>query len=209
MVPPAGILRSRAVFQWTPRLFFSRSGVVLNLDANLRDAKAAMSKFEGFEGIGKRSKTGKAQYGVVKYILNCYFSKNNTHFTYSAMIEDVNFMKNNPHLSYNEKYQYYMKLPQKLKLHLSTGNLGFRKAARGEYEAAFQTTVKLFDVLKERNLLDKKIDIIMKDFGKGRKAFITAMNGKEGTAIRPLVNRISDATTLKFGGVKAPRPRRL
>lgn len=154
----------------------------------------------------KKSKVDEA---VVKYILNCRFSKNNTHFTYNAVMEDRNFLKNNEQLSYNEKFLYYLKLPQKVKFHMSTGHLGFRKAARGEYEAAFQTSAKLFQILQQKKLLDRNIEIVMRDFGKGRDAFISALNGKEGNMVRRNISRVSDATELKFGGVKAPRPRRL
>lgn len=155
------------------------------------------------------NKKGRVDESVVKYILNCRFTKNNTHFTYSAVMEDKNFLTNNEQLSYNEKYLYYLKLPQKVKFHMSTGHLGFRKAARGEYEASFQTAAKLFETLQQKKLLDKNIEIVMRDFGKGRDAFISALNGKEGNLIRRHISRISDATELKFGGVKAPRPRRL
>lgn len=157
-------------------------------------------------GVLKKSKIDET---VVKYILNCRFTKNNTHFTLSAVLEDRNFLKNNEHLSYNEKYMYYLRLPQKVKLHMSTGHLGFRKAARGEYEAAFQTATKLFQTLQERRFLDKNIEVVMRDFGKGRDAFVSALNGKEGNAIRRNISRVADATELKFGGVRAPRPRRL
>ena len=112
-------------------------------------------------------------------------------------------------LSYNEKYLYYLRLPQKVKFAISTGCLGFRKALRGEYEAAFQTTTKVFQMIKEKGLMDKDIEIIMDDFGKGRTAFIAALNGKEGNEIRRKVTRISDKTALKFGGVRSPRMRRL
>ncbi|AQZ11410.1 MRPS18 (YNL306W) [Zygosaccharomyces parabailii] len=145
----------------------------------------------------------------VKYILNCLFTKNNTHFTYSAVMEDVNFLKNNENLSYNDKFLYYLNLPQRVKFSLSTGCLGFRKAARGEYEATFQTSAKVFQMIQDKKLMNKDIEIVMKDFGKGRAAFIAALNGKEGTQVRKNVIRISDKTPLKFGGVRAPRVRRL
>lgn len=160
-------------------------------------------------GADPRSANRKPDEQVVKYVLNCLFTKNNTHFTYSAVVEDRNFLANNAHLSYNDKFLYYLQLPQRVRLHLSTGQLGFRKAARGEYEATFQTAAKLFQTLRERQLLDKGVEIIMKDFGKGREAFIAALNGKEGNQVRPAVTRVSDATPLKFGGVRAPRRRRL
>ncbi|SCU96188.1 LAME_0F15258g1_1 [Lachancea meyersii CBS 8951] len=146
---------------------------------------------------------------TVKYILNCLFTKNNTHFTYSAVVEDLNYLKNNAEATYNEKFLYYLKLPQKVKFRLSTGNLGFRKAARGEYEATFQTSARLFQMIHQKNLLDRNIEIVMKDFGKGREAFIAALNGKEGTSVRRNVVRVSDATPIKFGGVRSPRMRRL
>lgn len=145
----------------------------------------------------------------VKYVLNCLFAKNNTHFTLSAVVEDVNYLKNNPELSYNDAFLYYLKLPQRVKFALSTGVLGFRKAARGEYEAAFQTSAKVFQMIQDKRLMDKDIEIVMREFGKGRAAFVAALNGKEGTAIRPHITRISDKTALKFGGVRAPRVRRL
>ncbi|SMN19505.1 similar to Saccharomyces cerevisiae YNL306W MRPS18 Mitochondrial ribosomal protein of the small subunit [Maudiozyma saulgeensis] len=146
---------------------------------------------------------------VKKYVLHCNFTKNNTHFTYCAVMEDLNFLQNNAQLSYNDKLLYYMKLPSKVRLKLSTGCLGFRKAARGEYEAGFQTTNKIFQMIQEKNMLNKDIEIVMKDFGKGRAAFIAALNGKEGTAIRKYVKSVSDSTPLKFGGVRSPRIRRL
>lgn len=158
---------------------------------------------------GKNKNALKPSERPVKYILNCLFTKNNAHFTYSAIMEDVNFLKNNQELSYNEKFLYYLNLPRKVKFSLSTGCLGFRKAARGEYEAAFQTSAKVFQMIQDKKFMDKDIEIVLKDFGKGRAAFIAALNGKEGTQLRKNVVRISDKTELKFGGVRAPRVRRL
>lgn len=152
---------------------------------------------------------GKPHEEPIKYVLNCVFRKNNTHFTYSAVVEDKNFLENNPGLSYNEKFLYYLRLPQKVKFAISTGCLGFRKALRGEYEAAFQTTTKVFQMIQEKNMMNKDIEIVMDDFGKGRSAFMAALNGKEGNNIRKRVTRISDKTALKFGGVRSPKMRRL
>ncbi|CAR24571.1 mitochondrial 37S ribosomal protein uS11m [Lachancea thermotolerans CBS 6340] len=160
------------------------------------------------EEPGSKSSKKRGEH-TVKYILNCLFTKNNTHFTYSAVVEDLNYLKNNADASYNDKFLYYLKLPQKVKFRVSTGNLGFRKAARGEYEAAFQTSARLFQMIHQKKLLDRNIEIVLKDFGKGREAFTAALNGKEGTAVRRNVVRVSDATPIKFGGVRAPRQRRL
>lgn len=146
---------------------------------------------------------------IHKYILYCNFTKNNTHFTLSAVVEDLDFEKKNPQLSFNEKVLYYHRLPQKVKVAISTGQLGFRKSARGEYEAGFQTAAKMFSIMEERNFLDKDLEIIMKNFGKGRGAFEDALKGKEGNRVRGKVVRLSDNTKLKFGGTKSPRVRRL
>ena len=146
---------------------------------------------------------------VVRYLMSCLFTKNNTHITYSAVVEDTSFQQKNPTMSYNEKYLYYCKLPHKVKFAISTGCLGFRKAARGEYEAGFQTATRAFQMIEEKGLLDKNIEIVMKDFGKGREAFISALNGKEGNVVRNKISRIWDKTPLKFGGVRSPKIRRL
>lgn len=163
----------------------------------------------GASRAGDAARSSRRDLRPVKYVLNCLFGKNNTHFTYSAVVEDVQYTRNNPDVSYNDAFLYYLKLPQKVKFAVSTGCLGFRKAARGEYEAAFQTSAKVFQMIQDKRLLDKDIEIVLKEFGKGRAAFVAALNGKEGTAIRKNVSRISDKTPLKFGGVRAPRVRRL
>ncbi|EDO14800.1 hypothetical protein Kpol_1076p6 [Vanderwaltozyma polyspora DSM 70294] len=171
---------------------------------------AGNSKERELTNVVGVSKTNlKPVYRTVKYVLTCVFGKNNTHITYSAVVEDINYMKRQDTSKYNEAFLYYMKLPQKVKFNISTGCLGFRKAARGEYEAAFQTSAKAFQMIQEKNLLDKNIEIVMKDFGKGRAAFIAALTGKEGNGVRSNVTRISDKTALKFGGVRSPRVRRL
>ncbi|AET37800.1 mitochondrial 37S ribosomal protein uS11m Ecym_2043 [Eremothecium cymbalariae DBVPG len=180
---------------------------VMTKDMILGHGSSIVSPGSGM--AGSRVGGGNLQERIVKYVLSCRFTKNNTHFTCSAVVEDMKFLEKNAELSYNEKFLYYLQLPQKVKFHISTGNLGFRKAARGEYEAAFQTSAKALQMLEERGLLDRNVEIVMRDFGKGRQAFIAALNGKEGTKVRPRVSRVADATALKFGGVRAPRPRRL
>ncbi|EHN00670.1 Mrps18p [Saccharomyces cerevisiae x Saccharomyces kudriavzevii VIN7] len=162
------------------------------------DSKAGSSGTEAY----------KPQEEVVKYILHGKFSKNNTHLTFSSVMEDKNFHKNKG-LTYNDTMLYYLNLPQKVRISISTGCLGFRKAARGEYEAAFQTSSRMFELIKEKGMLSKDIEVVMDDFGKGRAAFISALVGKEGANVVKKVVKISDATKLKFGGVRSPKMRRL
>lgn len=146
---------------------------------------------------------------VQSYALYCNFTKNNTHLTLTALTEDLNYIFKNPQASYTEQVLYYYQLPQKVKLSLSTGQLGFRKSARGEYEASFQTSAKMFTLMKEKGYLDVDLQLIIKNFGKGREAFFDALKGKEGTDIRNKIKRISDNTKLKFGGTRSPSIRRL
>ncbi|KAI0460892.1 hypothetical protein LJB42_001539 [Komagataella kurtzmanii] len=147
---------------------------------------------------------------VVKYVLHCSFTKNNTHLTLTEVVEDKNFLKNNEQLSSNEQALYYLQLPQRVKVSLSTGCVGFRKAQRGEYEAGYQTAAKMFETIETRGYLkNKPLEVVFKDFGKGRQGFVSALTGKEGTNIRGKISRLTDKTNLKFGGVRMPRPRRL
>ena len=168
-----------------------------------------------------------------KYTLHCLFTKNNTHFTLCSHWEDPqNSILTSPDSTYDKKFEYWLHLPSKVEFKLSTGPLGFRKANRGEYEAGFQTATKCLEMLYNQIRRDRSkqstnnyngnqhrsknfnnelvpVDIIMKDFGKGRNAFIAAVNGKEGSRIRQYIRQVSDATCLKFGGVRSPRIRRL
>lgn len=146
---------------------------------------------------------------IHKYVLYGSFTRNNTHLTLTAITEDINYLNRNPNLTYNDQVLYYVHLPQKVKISLSGGNVGFRKSARGEYEAGFQAAAKMFQLMEQKGYLDKDLGIIVKNFGKGREAFIDALKGKEGNRIRGKVVRLSDNTKLKFGGVRAPRRRRL
>ena len=148
---------------------------------------------------------------IVLWKLYGTFHKHNTLSTLVAVVEDPDFMKKNAHLSYNEKVLYYMQLPHHPKLHITAGQLGFRKAQRQEYEAGFQVAAKMFRTIDEKNLIgpNDKIELVLKDFGKGREAFLSALQGKEGANIKNNIVRIYDNTTLKFGGVRSKKLKRL
>ncbi|QOU21268.1 hypothetical protein BRETT_000989 [Brettanomyces bruxellensis] len=148
---------------------------------------------------------------VLKHILHCKFRKNNTFLTLTNVEVDMNYEHNHPEKSFNEKVLYYLTLPERVILSQSTGYLGFRKAQRGEYEAAFQLTSHIFKIIRERNILDDcfNLEIVVSDFGKGRKAFFDALKGKEGSSVRPALSKLTDMTKLKFGGVRSPSRRRI
>ena len=148
---------------------------------------------------------------IVLWKLNGTFNKHNTHLTLSAVVEDLDFLEKNPNLSYNEQVLYYLNLPHHPKAHISAGQLGFRKAQRAEYEAGYQVTNKMFKLIEEKRFLgpNDKIELILKNFGKGREAFLSALQGKEGLYVKPHIVRISDDTKIKFGGTRAKKARRL
>lgn len=94
---------------------------------------------------------------------------------------------------------------------VSAGNIGFRKGARGSYDAAYQLTSYVFGRIQEEGLLTKinEMEVIMRGFGTGREAVTKAILGTEGRLVRGKIKKVTDATRLKFGGTRSPKPRRL
>jgi small subunit ribosomal protein S11 len=113
-------------------------------------------------------------------------------------------------------------------LSFSSGNIGFRKAQRGSYDAAFQLAAYVLKMMKDRGLLRhanerdmdfeelgmktegaiKSMEVVLRGYGKGREAVVKALMGNEGRGLRDKIIRVSDATRLKFGA-RSPKPRRL
>lgn len=102
---------------------------------------------------------------------------------------------------------------------VSAGNLNFRKAARGSYDAGFQLGAFFMAKIKNMGLLDDRypgkggpiraLEIVLRDFGPGREAVLKILMGQEGKELRQKVTRIMDASRLKFGGTRSKKPRRL
>ena len=161
--------------------------------------------------LKSQSLKGRKNEQVVLWKLYGSFHRHNTLLSMAAVVEDLDFMEKNDHLTYNEKVLYYMQLPHHVKLHVSAGQLGFRKAQRAEYEAAYQVSSRMFKQIEEKGLLgpNDKVELVLKDFGRGREAFLAALQGKEGSRIRPNIVRISDNTKLRFGGSRPKKLRRL
>lgn len=119
----------------------------------------------------------------------------------------------------------------------SAGLCGFKKAARGGYEAGFRSTTMMLEKMKMKEEDDvalelksridpsrvqktqvrkqkpifrpSQIELVIKDFGLGREAVMKALMGVEGDHYRNKISNIIDATPLKFGGVRARAVRRL
>jgi small subunit ribosomal protein S11 len=94
---------------------------------------------------------------------------------------------------------------------VSCGNIGFRKAGRGTYDAAYQLAAFLMSRVLDKGLLPQiqKLELVYRGFGPGREAVTKAILGAEGKRIRPLIVKLADSTRLKFGGVRSKKPRRL
>jgi small subunit ribosomal protein S11 len=94
---------------------------------------------------------------------------------------------------------------------VSCGNIGFRKAGRGTYDAGYQLAAFVMSRIQDKGLLPqiKKLELVYRGFGPGREAVTKAILGSEGKRIRGLICRLSDSTRLKFGGVRSKKPRRL
>lgn len=94
---------------------------------------------------------------------------------------------------------------------LSAGNIGFRKGARGTYDAAYQLTTYVIGRMQEEGLLDKitSLEVVLRGFGIGREAVVKALLGTEGRLLRKKITQVTDSTRLKFGGTRSRKPRRL
>ncbi|KAI1494360.1 hypothetical protein F5X96DRAFT_617606 [Biscogniauxia mediterranea] len=96
-------------------------------------------------------------------------------------------------------------------LSVSAGNIGFRKSKRGSYDAAYQVTAYALDKLNQMGM-HREIDtleVVLRGFGTGREAATKVLLGNEGRLLRDKIIKTSDATKLKFGGTRSPKPRRL
>lgn len=140
------------------------------------------------------------------YHINVYSHRHNTHITFTKPSRD-------PILSF------------------SAGNLGLRKAQRSTYDAAYQLSAYTLRKMMEKQWRRgggsstkgsrsssgptqtmgnvQRIEVVFRGFGIGREAFQKALLGPEGRLVKPKVVKVTDATRLKFGGVRSPQVRRL
>lgn len=187
------------------------------LHINRTVSQSSISQTASTERLGNiinpvsKQPTGRTRERVVLWKIYGLFHRHNTLLSLVGVVEDLDFVEKNKHLSYNEQVLYYLQLPHHTKIHVSAGQLGFRKGQRAEYEAGYQVSARFFKLIEEKNLIgpNDKVELIMRDFGKGREAFLSALQGKEGSKIKSNIARVSDSTKLKFGGVRSKKLRRL
>ncbi|KAI9780612.1 MAG: hypothetical protein M1816_002808 [Peltula sp. TS41687] len=94
---------------------------------------------------------------------------------------------------------------------VAAGNIGFKKAARGSYDAAYQLSAWVMNQMHNRGVLREinELEVIFRGYGAGREAVSKVLLGVEGKSLRERVVRVTDATRLKFGGTRSEKPRRL
>jgi len=121
-----------------------------------------------------------------EYHLNVYGHKHNTYITVSKPNRDVI-------------------------LSLSTGNLGFKKAKRHGFDAAYQLGAYVMDRLIHQgwHRKIKNLEVVMRGYGPGREAVTKILLGSEGRLFRGAIRKVADNTKLKFGGTRSKKPRRL
>jgi ribosomal protein S11 len=91
---------------------------------------------------------------------------------------------------------------------MSCGQLGFKHSKRDGPEAAYSVARAAFEKLAESNLSVESIEIVLKGFGRGRYGFLGALEGPHGVFVRRKIVRMTDATPLQIGGVRARNERR-
>ena len=122
--------------------------------------------------------------------------------------------KHNTHITFTQPPKKDPANPGKqvdVLMSLSAGNIGFKKAGRGSYDAAYQLAAFVLKQIQERGLMRdlQSLEVVMRGFGKGREAVTKALLGSEGYLVRNKISSVKDATRLKFGGSRSPKPRRL
>ncbi|MCJ1365998.1 hypothetical protein MMC16_005123 [Acarospora aff. strigata] len=151
------------------------------VDANARSPGLSESESPNYGGRSLR-----ASIMQPPHHLHVYATKHNTHITLTR--PDCN-----PILS------------------VAAGNINFRKGLRGSYDAAYQLAAYVLGRIQEQGLMSEihSLEVVLRGFGAGREAVTKAILGSEGRSLRGRVTRVTDATRLKFGGTRSPRPRRL
>ncbi|KAG0644806.1 hypothetical protein HOY80DRAFT_996606 [Tuber brumale] len=91
----------------------------------------------------------------------------------------------------------------------STGNLGIKGAAKGSFDAAFQLASHVLGKIAEMDAIPRNVELLLRDYGPGRDAFLKALMGREGQFLRGSIKRATDSTRLKFGGTRSRALRRL
>ena len=149
-------------------------------------SKSSSSRFPSPAGLSAYNNLSQQQRYEEPHHLHVFATKHNTHITVTRPNRD-------PIIS------------------MSAGNIGFKHSQRKHYDTAFQLASYVFGRMRDTGLLPqiKKLEVVLRGFGQGREAVTKAILGVEGMPFRGKIVRVTDATRLKFGGTRSPRPKRL
>jgi small subunit ribosomal protein S11 len=90
----------------------------------------------------------------------------------------------------------------------SGGRHGLKHSKRQTIEAGYTTTVAALEKFAKSNYEVTEVEIVLKGFGQGRKGFLSALEGHHGEFIRRKVVRVTDATPMQIGLIKARNKKR-
>lgn len=142
--------------------------------------------------------------------LHVYATKHNTHITFVQPARPASQTASSG-ISGTSASASDLKKQIDVLISLSTGNLGFRKAGRGSYDAGYQLGAFVMKQIQEKGMLRDvhKLEVVLRGFGAGREAVSKILLGSEGAALRRRITSVVDATRLKQGGPRSKKPRRL
>ncbi|KAM3418930.1 hypothetical protein BST61_g4888 [Cercospora zeina] len=142
--------------------------------------------------------------------LHIYATKHNTHITFVQPSRPASQTASSGVSGTSASAKDQNKMVDVL-LSLSAGNIGFRKAGRGSYDAAYQLAAFTLKQMQEKGMLRDmhSLQVVLRGFGAGREAVTKVLLGSEGRMIRNSIVSVVDATRLKQGGPRSKKPRRL
>ncbi|KAK5006800.1 hypothetical protein LTR28_006064 [Elasticomyces elasticus] len=169
-----------------------------NSQANPSDSAFSSFLDDSFTPSDRNSLLGPSAFSTLTqpaHRLHIYATKHNTHITFVQPPKPSPTTKNDVDVL----------------LSVSAGNIGFRKAGRGSYDAGYQLGAFVLKQIQERGLMVgvQKLEVVLRGFGAGREAVTKALLGAEGRGLRGRITSVVDATRLKMGGPRSPKPRRL
>ncbi|KAK3110215.1 hypothetical protein LTR53_015716 [Teratosphaeriaceae sp. CCFEE 6253] len=135
------------------------------------------------------------------YRLHVYSTKHNTHLT---LVQPPKSAASTPSVTSGSSSSAQNKTIDVL-LSISSGNIGFRKAGRGSYDAAYQLAAFMIKTIQEKGILAqiRYLEVVLRGFGAGREAVTKVLLGSEGRGVRGKIVKVVDATRLKLGGPRS------
>jgi len=182
-------------------------------DTRANPTKSIMSALDADSASFLNAEFGKnldAAHNDKPYKMHVYATKHNTHITFVQPTRPASQTASSGVSGTSASAADQKKMVDVL-LSLSTGNIGFRKAGRGSYDAAYQLAAFALKQMQEKGMLRDvaKLEVVLRGFGAGREAVTKALLGAEGRSVRGKISGVVDATRLKHGGPRSKKPRRL